>query len=47
LKGEQVAVRPIITETKGRVEGILLVAIVVLVQIAWATALVYLGVRFL
>ena len=45
--GTQVAARPIAEVTKGRFEGVLLVAMVVLVQIAWGASLVYLAVHFL
>jgi hypothetical protein len=42
-----VAERPIVEATRGRVEGILLIAMVVLVQVAWGAALIYLAVHFL
>jgi hypothetical protein len=47
LKGEHVAVKPLIETTRGRFERVFLVAAVVLVQLAWGAALVYLGVHFL
>ena len=47
LKGELVAVGPIVESTKGRFEGILLIAMVVAVQIAWGGALIYFAVRYL
>jgi hypothetical protein len=47
LKGERVAARPIVEATDGRFEGILLIALVVLVMIAWAGGLIFLAVHFL
>lgn len=47
LKGEHVAVGPIVESTKGRFEGILLIAMVVSVQIAWGGALIYFAVHYL
>jgi hypothetical protein len=47
LKGEEVAVKPFIETKRGRFERAFLVASVVLVQLAWGTALVYLALHFL
>jgi hypothetical protein len=47
MKGKQVAARPIVEVTDGRFEGILLIALVVLVMTAWAGGLVFLAVHFL
>ena len=41
------AARPIVEATDGRFEGILLIALVVLVMIAWAGGLIFLAVHFL
>jgi hypothetical protein len=42
-----VAERPIVEATRGRVERILLIAMVVLVQVVWGATLIYLAVHFL
>jgi hypothetical protein len=42
-----VAVRPIIDASKGRLDGVFLIAAVVLVQIAWGAGLVLLALHFL
>jgi hypothetical protein len=47
LKGEQVAVKPIVHSTDGRFDEIVLVAVVLLVQIAWGAGLIFLAVHFL
>lgn len=41
------AVRPLGQSMRERFEGVVLVALVVLVLLAWCAALVYLAVRFL
>lgn len=47
FKGGTVAVRPIIDASKGRFDGVFLIAAVVLVQVAWGAGLVLLALHFL
>jgi hypothetical protein len=47
VKETPLAVRPIIDTTKERLPGGVLVALVLLVQLAWVSVLVYLVTRFL
>jgi hypothetical protein len=44
---EQVLLRQMGTSARGRLQGGLLLVLIVLVQLAWGATLVYLGVRFL
>jgi hypothetical protein len=47
VEEKRVVSRHISDSSKDRAQGLVLVAFVVLVQVAWASALIYLGVRFL
>jgi hypothetical protein len=47
VKGEQVAVKSVGQSMRERFEGLALVGMVVVVQVAWGAALIYLAVRFL